>query len=76
MAVMATTSTKSLVMLQESQNCEVIARGGHDCWVIGKDAAGKELYLVLESRGEHDLKQASRTTQMFIAKNFQHAFPV
>ena len=70
------TSTYLLVMLQELQHCEVTARGGHDCWVIGKHAAGRELFLVLEGRGEHDLKQASRTSQMFIDKHFQHAFPV
>ncbi len=50
---------------------QVIVRGAHDCWVVGKRASCRTFVVVLEGRGEEDVLGAAASADLFIQKHFE-----
>lgn len=53
---------------------EVVVRGAHDCWVVARHRNGRELYLVLEGKGEIGLAGAAKLATDFTDKHFSAIF--
>lgn len=53
---------------------EVVARGTHDCWVVARHRNGRELYLVMEGKGEVGLAGASKLAHDFADSHFPSHF--
>ena len=53
---------------------EVIVRGRHDCWVVARHRNGRELYLVMEGKGEIGLAGAAKLASNFADNHFLALF--
>jgi len=51
-----------------------VARGTHDCWVVARHRNGRELYLVMEGKGEVGLAGASKLAHDFADSHFPSQF--
>ncbi len=53
---------------------EVVGRGTHDCWVVARHRNGRELYLVMEGKGEVGLAGASKLADDFADNHIPSQF--
>lgn len=53
---------------------EVVVRGMHDCWVVARHRNGRDLYLVMEGKGEIGLAGAAELAADFSDKHFAALF--
>ena len=53
---------------------EVIVRGTRDCWVVARHRNGRELYLVMEGKGEIGLAGAAELASSFAENHFPALF--
>lgn len=53
---------------------EVVVRGMHDCWVVARHRNGRDLYLVMEGKGEIGLAGAAELAAVFSDKHFAGLF--
>ena len=60
--------------LLQGADREVVVRGMHDCWVVGRHRNGRNLYLVMEGKGEIGLAGAAELTRDFADTHFAGLF--
>ncbi|KAL3141811.1 hypothetical protein ABBQ32_004485 [Trebouxia sp. C0010 RCD-2024] len=53
---------------------EVVVRGTHDCWVVARHRNQRELYIVMEGKGEVGLSGAAELATDFADKHFAALF--
>lgn len=61
-------------LLLQGADKEVIVRGMHDCWVVARHRNGRDLYLVMEGKGEIGLAGAAELATGFADKHFAALF--
>lgn len=61
-------------LLLQGADKEVIVRGMHDCWVVARHRNGRDLYLVMEGKGEIGLAGAAELATDFADKQFAALF--
>ena len=69
-----TTSADQAHLLLQSADKEVIVRGMHDCWVVARHRNGRDLYIVMEGKGEIGLAGAAELATGFADTNFDAFF--
>lgn len=63
----------SRIVLQGADR-EVVVRGTHDCWVVARHRNQRELYIVMEGKGEVGLSGAAELATDFADKHFAALF--
>lgn len=69
-----TTSADQAHLLLQSADNEVIVRGMHDCWVVARHRNERDLYLVMEGKGEIGLAGAAELATGFADTHFDALF--
>lgn len=46
-------------------------RGAHDCWVVAKKMACRNIAIVLEGRGQENLSDAAKTADKYLRSHFE-----
>ena len=72
--VMAHQANPHSRMVSQGADREVVVRGTHDCWVVARHRNQRELYIVMEGKGEVGLAGAAELAKHFADEHFAGLF--